>query len=371
MTKSVRMLWDEIVQWYVQNNATHNRDMLHAGAADTALQKLETALGRKLPRDLRTSLRLHDGGGDMLHNYEYLTTDGILKAWSRHSTRLADGGYLGWHPQPSGNRLQPVWWHRGWIPFAEDSAGNLMCIDLAPGPRGRAGQLVAFERQENVGPLWQQGTFRGWLRAFRDGLYDGLLVVNSEGFIEERPRPSLVLPVGSAPPSMPPDTGHTVRNAIDAGDLDALNALIAQHSINLNHLIFNKSMVAWAASQNHFHIVRDLITRGADPNLDSWRGQRTALHWAAWGMKASLENVRWLVEHGANVNALTAYDGTVLHAAVMWEQVEIVRYLLAQGADPSLADADGRTPLDHARAHKRPGAAIKAIIRALDTPDRA
>ena len=40
----------------------------------------------------------------------------------------------------------------GWIPFAEDSCGNLKCVDLSPGPKGAFGQVVAMA---NIGRLRQ------------------------------------------------------------------------------------------------------------------------------------------------------------------------------------------------------------------------
>jgi cell wall assembly regulator SMI1 len=42
-------------------------------------------------------------------------------------------------------RIEPVKWHTGWIPIAEDGCGNLYCVDLAPGPAGRVGQVIKWE----------------------------------------------------------------------------------------------------------------------------------------------------------------------------------------------------------------------------------
>jgi cell wall assembly regulator SMI1 len=49
----------------------------------------------------------------------------------------------GWHTGP----IRPVWWHRRWIPFGEDSAGNLCCLDLAPASGGTVGQIIDWDHE--------------------------------------------------------------------------------------------------------------------------------------------------------------------------------------------------------------------------------
>ena len=82
-------------------------------------------------------------------------------------------------------------------------------------------------------------------------------------------------------------------------------------------------------------------------------GKRTALFWACWGMQARLELVELLLQHDADPNAQTAYDGTPLHSAIMWDQGDIVRVLIAAGADPACKDAKGRTARDAASGRTR------------------
>jgi ankyrin repeat protein len=74
------------------------------------------------------------------------------------------------------------------------------------------------------------------------------------------------------------------------------------------------------------------------------QGGLTALHFAA--RQGGARTVQALVEHGANVNALSPGDhvSPLLIAAVNG-QFDIVKYLLAHGADPALANAGGVTPL--------------------------
>ena len=87
------------------------------------------------------------------------------------------------------------------------------------------------------------------------------------------------------------------------------------------------------------------VTRAFSFNeLIGTQGGLTALHFAA--RQGAARSVQALVEHGANVNAVSPGDrvSPLLIAAVNG-QYDIAGYLLAHGADPNLANAGGVTPL--------------------------
>jgi len=78
--------------------------------------------------------------------------------------------------------------------------------------------------------------------------------------------------------------------------------------------------------------------------LIGMQGGLTALHFAA--RQGSARAVEVLLEHGANVNALTPGDGvSPLLIAAVNGQYDIATYLLAHGADPNLANRSGVAPL--------------------------
>lgn len=60
---------------------------------------------------------------------------------------------------------------------------------------------------------------------------------------------------------------------------------------------------------------------------------RNALHYAA---ERSLELVRTLVEHGADIDKRDQTGHTPLHWAAYVNRFEIVRFLLEQGANPNV-----------------------------------
>lgn len=81
-----------------------------------------------------------------------------------------------------------------------------------------------------------------------------------------------------------------------------------------------------------------LIRRGSGPG-------DTALHAAAG--RGQTAAARFLVEHGAEINALNGWGEAPLHCAVAQKHLETVGYLLACGADVNarLAGSDIGTPL--------------------------
>lgn len=126
-----------------------------------------------------------------------------------------------------------------------------------------------------------------------------------------------------------------------------------------------------AVSNGHFELAAMLLDAGADPNADEqgW----TPLHTITWVRKAgggsndpgpkgsgnmnSIEFVRKLVEHGADVNArmtkrtseggsrLQMIGATPFLMACRTADAELMRLLVELGADPLLTNKDNSTPL--------------------------
>ena len=103
--------------------------------------------------------------------------------------------------------------------------------------------------------------------------------------------------------------------------------------------------------------VRALLEIGADPNVKNDAGA-TALMWAV----DDLEKTKLLVQHGADVNALSDDKRTALTiAAGRYGSSAIVRFLLDHGADPSFEGARNFTPLAEA-AYAEDEAVVQMLI---------
>ncbi|KAK9722445.1 Ankyrin repeats (3 copies) [Popillia japonica] len=90
---------------------------------------------------------------------------------------------------------------------------------------------------------------------------------------------------------------------------------------------------------NNLHISALLLDKGADTSLKDCNGL-TCMHYAI--DSGNLETVRFVVEHGIDINVADNKGWTgLLRAVVMENNDEIVKYLLQNGADINVKDTNG------------------------------
>ncbi len=132
---------------------------------------------------------------------------------------------------------------------------------------------------------------------------------------------------------------------VRAGCADALAPLLAQHLPPNLRNEQGDSLLILAAYHGHGQVLRLLLQAGADTELANDRGQ-TALGAAAFRGDADI--VRDLLRHGAQVDGPPGGRSAFMIAA-MFDRVEILQLLHAQGADPWARDAAGLDALAAAR----------------------
>jgi ankyrin repeat protein len=160
--------------------------------------------------------------------------------------------------------------------------------------------------------------------------------------------------------------------AVRGGQIAAVRALL-DAGVDVNTTLADgTSALTLAAMNAHYELGALLLERGADPKADhqGW----TALHQVAWtrrpnygynlpgpvatGAIDALEFVRALVRHGADVNAretkeprdgnrnmLNRIGATPFLLAAKAVDLPLMKTLLELGADPTIPNADGTTPL--------------------------
>jgi ankyrin repeat protein len=177
---------------------------------------------------------------------------------------------------------------------------------------------------------------------------------------------------------------HGIWGAAEVGDLTEVKRLVGEDPglLNPEDEIYSRTPLMWASRGGHVEVVRWLLDqgaaigtalcyassqcrtpvvrllldRGADPTVTNanvdWSIDRdcTPLLHASNG--GHLETVRLLLDHpgaAATINYFDRYDRTALMCACQRGHLGVVRALLEKGADPTITDSHGLTPMDIAR----------------------
>ena len=120
-----------------------------------------------------------------------------------------------------------------------------------------------------------------------------------------------------------------------------------------------------AVLANNMEVANVLLSAGADLEAADSERDHSALSWAAcWGLITTAE---FLLSKGAQINHRTGPDGdTPLHRAVMCcKGAEMIRYLVAHGADVNATNKKGLTPMQLSFNNKD-----KEFLRSLGAKDK-
>ncbi len=156
--------------------------------------------------------------------------------------------------------------------------------------------------------------------------------------------------------------------------IECLLALGADPNIQTNEN--GASVVAGLAYVNKLECVRLLLCAGADANRGRDASGETPLHHALTTREPDrLLLVKLLLDHGADPNAKTkpgvkSYNfwrdvntrgETPLHRAAAYSPTDTIECLLAAGADRSIRDVNGDSPLSWASWHLRDRVALHLL----------
>lgn len=153
--------------------------------------------------------------------------------------------------------------------------------------------------------------------------------------------------------------GTLIMYAVLSGEPDTVSLLL-EHEARVDAVAENGwTALMIAAVKGYADIGRLLLEHGAEPNqadIYLWTPLMRAV------FEERLQMVRLLARHQrTRVNQRGENGVTALHLAVVKGDVDSVKLLLAQGADPDIKDDSGRTALDFAKQNNNLG-----LLRIMD-----
>lgn len=174
-------IWERIERW-LGANAPEVLASLNRPATARRLAAAERHLGVTFPDDVRASYLRHDGqrsdGPGWVDGWEWLSLTRMTDEWDVWKGQL-DGGDFADSRSRTDGRVVKDWWHPKWIPLTYDGCGNHHCLDLNPGPKGVAGQVIEMWHDDAERPV-ESDSFRDWLSAFADELEADEYVLSEE-----------------------------------------------------------------------------------------------------------------------------------------------------------------------------------------------
>jgi uncharacterized protein len=149
-----------------------------------------------------------------------------------------------------------------------------------------------------------------------------------------------------------------IHYACKSGASDVVK-LLCEFGQDPTSYLSGHSAVEIAARHGHTKVVHVLLSFGASVEDTGSNGRAPILSAV---MSGNIECVQDLLSAGASITAVDTKEDTVLHTAVvnLTDPVDMVRFLLRNGADPTVRNSRGLAPLDLALS-TRNGDLIKLL----------
>ena len=144
MNKDTQNLWQKIQQSLLAI-APSIGESFQKPAQENQIKALEDVVAQPLPESFKEYLRTFNGQtqSDSPHYFMgynlLLPTDEIIETYQMLVEDF-EGESIADELNP--NKIQPVLWNKGWIPFTDFEATTRICIDLNPAGNGVKGQVI-------------------------------------------------------------------------------------------------------------------------------------------------------------------------------------------------------------------------------------
>jgi len=166
----------------------------------------------------------------------------------------------------------------------------------------------------------------------------------------------LLLTLGANPNITPSDRRTLLHVAVASGNHETIEFVLKMRPVVDAQSESGITPLILATMNRDSSIVKLLLDSGANPNISDSEGT-TPLIVATTDDEAFLpansECVRLLLAHGALANAQDGKGWTPLMGASLYGELEVVRELVASGADSSMTDTQGRSALGLAKQARK------------------
>ncbi|KAF7175251.1 hypothetical protein CNMCM7691_007291 [Aspergillus felis] len=151
--------------------------------------------------------------------------------------------------------------------------------------------------------------------------------------------------------------------AVQANNLPAVRELLAASADVQLRNIYGETVLHEAAYHSSLAVVQMLVEAGVDVHARS-KTNGSILHRAAEAGR--LDTVRWILDHSRlAVNETGSHGWSPLHSAVFACQITMTKFLLEQGADPTIGSNPGNHTALHYAALSDPEEVGSTLVRFL------
>ena len=144
MNKETQNLWQKIQQSLLAIDPSIG-ESFQKPAKESQIKALEDTIAQSLPESFKQYLRTFNGQAQS-DNPNYfigynllLPIDEIIETYQMLVEDF-EGESIADDINP--NKIQPVLWDKGWVPFTDFEATTRICIDLNPATNGVKGQVI-------------------------------------------------------------------------------------------------------------------------------------------------------------------------------------------------------------------------------------
>ncbi len=161
----------KVIEGVLEENQHSAYQALRPPATPEIIREVEALMSTRLPRPFVSSLRVHDGmlsTANFAGFYSLLSVTDIGKWWRIMEDNRDD---VRGPRTIDGERIKgDLRWREAWVPIALEAGGNLIAMDLDPGPSGTVSQIFFWQNYGSPPPRVVASSYAEWLNLIAEEL---------------------------------------------------------------------------------------------------------------------------------------------------------------------------------------------------------